>query len=303
MDPCAQIVFIHKEDSWYLPYSLYQARHISPESKVVLLAEIEYKDVLSIPLKSLSQSAEAKEFKRLYIHMSTNPHWYEQFCFLRWFYLLEYMRSKQVESVFSLDSDVLLYTSMKDLAQESMAMGDVKERGACLFRKEGATAGISYWTRKDLEEFCRMLLDCYCKETYLNVLKDVWKGFLEAGSLGGVCDMTPLSLFYSADTRKIDNLTQVGGGVFDFNINHGSNYLANEFVMDKGMKKIIFKEKIPYFERNDSRASLVRAHALHFQGGAKGYMPLYYRGKNFNGKMLADVKGLLYRLRTNFKKF
>lgn len=267
-----------------------------------MIGESQYENILGVPLRELEGCAEAGEFKKAYLHMSHNPEWYELICFLRWFYLLEYMRLGKVESVFYLDSDVLLYTSMQELARESVAMGNGAVRGACLFcQSNRATAGISYWTREGLEDFCQMLLNCYRQKKYLNVLKNYWKPFVETGAPGGVCDMTPLSLFYSPNTDRLADLTKVGGGVFDCGINVSSNYVENEYVMHRGMKKVVFDGKVPMLVKNDGYNTLEKAHALHFQGEAKGHMPMYYTGLSFKKKMVSNLKGLAYRLRRKVK--
>ena len=114
--------------------------------------------------------------------------------------------------------------------------------------------------------------------------------------------MTPLSLFFSGNTGGIANLARVGGGVFDCNINGGANYIDDEYAVAGGMKKIHMREGIPYFETRDPGHALVRAHALHFQGSAKGHMALYYTGRCFNGKMLTDFKSFIYRCRRSFRR-
>lgn len=214
MNPEAKLVFIHQRNSWYLPYALYQSRYISPDSEVVLIGESKYPDVTCVSLDRLADCAQAKEFRTNYVHMSSNPAWYELICFLRWFYLLEYMRSSRVQSVLYLDSDVLLFSSMKDLARQSTSLGAGVARGACLFHQGRGTAGISYWTQEGLHDFCQCLLNCYRQKEKITLLQDIWQRFVTTGTPGGICDMTPISLFYSPDADSLADLAKIEGGGF-----------------------------------------------------------------------------------------
>ena len=55
------------------------------------------------------------------------------------------------------------------------------------------------------------------------------------------------------------------------------------------MKKFDFSGGVPYFFIRDSEIK-ERVFALHFQSGAKKYMPLYYRGnKFFPGRIKSDL--------------
>src|SRR5262249_58050889 len=101
---------------WYLPYVLHQAQVACPRSKVVLASEAPVPSFPLLPLKNFETSKRAAAFRCCYQHMSTNPEEYELFCYLRWFYLLDYMELRGLERVLHLDSDFLLYSCMDELA-------------------------------------------------------------------------------------------------------------------------------------------------------------------------------------------
>ena len=102
--------------------------------------------------------------------------------------------------------------------------------------------------------------------------------------------MTTLYLFWREREARITNLaTNLSENVFDNCIGSGSNYYEDEYVTRLGKKETIFIGRRPYLRRSDVTRKLVRVHALHFQGAAKGHIPCYYRGKGFRGKTYSDM--------------
>jgi hypothetical protein len=301
----ATIVFIHSGHAWYLPYALHQAKWASPQSEVVLLGRDHgVEGTRTISLDALPLSSLAKDFRRAYVHMSTNSEAYEFFCFQRWFCLLEFMRLNGTEVAFYFDSDILLYSSTEEIAMSHGADGiagayliDQQEMGPM---QVSASAHASYWTRGLLEDFCHFVVACYEGNEHTEILKRKWQWHLATNAPGGVCDMTALYLFWTANTARVANLAiSRAGATCDLNINYGSNYAKDEYKVAGGRKKVTFIGNAPTLERTDGQPSLVRAHALHFQGGAKAYMPWYYRGPKFRNKARADAIGLGHRVVRN----
>ncbi len=306
MDLDTKIVFVHRGRSWYLPYALYQAKHSSPDSDVVLLGDSGgYEGIGYAALDKLS-GADAARFQQAYVHMSTLSEEFESVCFLRWFYLLEYMRSEGVRSVMCLDSDVLLYSSMPEI----MGVYGRDKRGcACFIPRQqeesgAASAHISFWTREWLEKFCDFILQCYSIPKYLNKLKGFWKDYMATGMSGGICDMTVLYLFCRENISSVLNLAvDREGSVFNNNINSASAYEPDEYTVTDGMKKVRFANRKPLLFKSGRDGVTIRAHALHFQGDAKGYMPHYYTGGSFMGKASSDMMRLLYPFQKSCKAF
>ena len=301
----AKIIFIHQGHNWYLPYALHQARHASLDSEVVLLGPSAYAGIKNVPLHDLQGSAGEMGFRKSYLHMSTNPEWFELFCFLRWFYLLAYMRAYDVPAVFYFDSDVLLFSSVDEVAK----IYETKNARCAYMIPEGregtwvASAHMSYWTREALGEFCLFLTRCYGDRERLKMLQDKHDEFLRSGGIGGINDMTLLYLFWREHAKDIVNFSvERDGTVFDFNVNAGRNYRPDEYKVQGSMKQMVWMNGHPFFIKADGEGRLVRAHAMHFQGKAKGYMPQYYAGGGFKNKILADLIGLGYRWRRNIDR-
>ena len=117
MNDDIKIAFVHKGNSWYLPYVLNQAVAFNKEN-VVLIKDagpnVDIKGVDNIYINNLKDEMSLK-FVENYIHSSSNSHNYELFCWLRWFYLLEYMKQNNIKKIFYSDSDGLIYESVNEI--------------------------------------------------------------------------------------------------------------------------------------------------------------------------------------------
>ena len=289
-----KIAFVHNGNSWYLPYALNQAKAANGDSDVVLIGSCDaYEKVQVVPFESL-RDKRSDEFRSRYNHMSANGHEFELFCWLRWFYLLQYMRREHVNSVLHLDSDVLLCSSLAEIRRSySKTVSD----GGLLVPEQAdnsfmwcASGHISFWTIDLLEEFCAFCVTSFCQAEYRELYEEKWNWHLTNRKPGGICDMTALYLFWREREARITNLAMNrNGNVFDLCISSGCNYYEDEYVTRSGKKLIRFIDRQPYLRCNDETGSLVRVHALHCQGGAKEFIPYYYSGKNFRGKTYSEI--------------
>jgi hypothetical protein len=289
-----KIVFIHNGNSWYLPYALNQATSVNGHSDVVLIGNCNVHEKFHfVALESLA-NRNSDTFRSRYHHMSDNKHEFELFCWLRWFFLLEYMRTEHVQSVLHLDSDVLLCSSVDEIERNySNTTADC----AFLIPKQDhnsfmwcATGHISFWTIDLLEQFCAFCLNSLWQSEYQELYEQKWNWHLTNREPGGICDMTTLYLFWREREARITNLAMNhNGNVFDMLISSGFNYCEDEYVTGSGKKEIRFINRQPHLLRNDGTRNPVRVHALHFQGAAKQDIPYYYFGKNFKGKAYRDM--------------
>lgn len=302
-----KIIFIHKGNSWYLPYALYQAKSASPNSDVVLIGDnLKFKGIHAETLENLHGN-EIEEFKEHYSHMSTNSEKFELFCWLRWFYLLNYMRKNEVRSVLHLDSDALLYSSIEDIKK---AYADLNLKCALSIPKQNestftwcASGHISYWTIEALENFCGLIIDSYRNEKYLNLYNEKWNWHLTQNQPGGICDMTTLYFFWQENPDLIVNWAKSHeGNVIDDNINAASNSESDEYLTKDGIKKIKFVNKYPHFVKADKTGKPDRVHALHLQGPGKQHIRSLYNGKSFKGKALSEAKHLYNTTRKKISK-
>ena len=289
MEDSLPVIFIHNGRSWYLPYVINQALVANHPPKVVLLSEgTAVEGATNIDRRKYDATPAIVEFKKYYRHMSPNPYEYELFCFLRWFYLLEYMREYKLKRVLYLDSDCLLFSSSTAIeawvGSNTLSGLSIPEQVHESY--EWCVSGhSSYWTVGMLERFCDFALQSYVTPLYLKMYDEKWT----KARHGGICDMTALYLFWRENEENIFNMAaHRDGAVFDHNINSSFNYLDGEYAVLFGTKKLIFEDGIPKFVLEKTHEKIL-AHALHCQGTAKRLIPSYYRGRRFDGKNLLDA--------------
>ncbi len=297
VDNDGAIVVVNAGWRWYLPYVLHQARFASRRSRVVLLGDARASRAAThVAQLSDLESREAREFRKHYRHMSSNAPGFELLCWLRWFYVLEYMRAEGVRSVLHLDSDVLLYSAMSEIEERYFADGCA---GGYLVpdRSDGplgaASAHVSYWTRDFLEEFCAFSVRSFTDPGCLRLYREKWNFHRSNGVPGGVCDMTALFLFWRENRHRVRNLAvDFRGGAFDNNIGQSTNYQEDEYAVEGRYKRVRFFDGRPFLCAARSGV-WVRAHALHFQGCAKRLIPGFYRGAPFRGRDCCRSLGFL----------
>jgi hypothetical protein len=306
MNDCSDLVFVHKGYSWYLPFVLNQAQSSDPDANIVLLGDCSKSDRIEAKLmRELRDSKYIQKFTDKYVHMSTNSFDFELFCWLRWFYLLDYMQRSSIRSVMHLDSDVLLFSSLSEI--KSHYTNVVDNCGYIIPEQSfdslewSASGHISYWTSDSLAEFCEFAIESFSDRRYLSLYEEKWNWHQRHHQYGGICDMTTLYLFWLERDSSIFNLArQHDRHVFDNSMNTASNYLANEFETERGIKKVSFINGIPMLTANQD-GQQVRVHGCHFQGAAKQHIPAYYRGKNFAGKMMTQVSRNAINLLNTFR--
>lgn len=301
------IVFVHKGDSWYLPYVLRQALAVNHNSDVTLLSNGTHKsdiDGVKVCLIDDLQTELVQAFYQHYQHISTNSQDYEIFCWLRWFYLLAYMESKGISQAFYLDSDVLIFTSPDRILS---LYPEIENSCAFLIPQQShdsyywcAGGHISYWTKETLRQFCQFTIDTFRKQDLLNMYHQKWNWHMQHQVAGGICDMTTLYLFSREYSHCVINLLVSNrDGNFDMNFNSRSNFLENEYAMQDHHKKIILQNNQLLGMAKDQ--SLIPFHNLHFQGWTKKFIPKYYQGQAFKEKINHYLDRSLYTLQVPIK--
>ena len=284
----AELVFVHKGNSWYLPFVLRQACRVNQNERVTLIGDPGALQCLAVTgglrgesIEGLDQSL-ANEFVRNYVHMSSNSVDYELFCWLRWFYLLAYMQKHAVDSVIYMDSDVVTYVSSSAFVGRYMAAE--KSCGYMVARQVhdsfvwAASPHISFWTQESLKRFCEFSIQSFSQPAGLEQYRRKCAWHQTQNEIGGICDMTTLYLFWRENQSTVENLAVAHQGhVLDHNMNSGGNYSEGEYALDERtqIKQVKFSQGKPVFQRTESPFEYVVADALHFQGYAKKFIPDY----------------------------
>ena len=107
------VILIHNGYSDYLKYTIQMS---SKNNDTYLISDtnpnIECENFTFVDSQNYTESS--NDFTPHYEHMNTTPFDYELFCYHRWFILKEFMEKNQIDKVFYIDSDVLLFENMSN---------------------------------------------------------------------------------------------------------------------------------------------------------------------------------------------
>ena len=268
------IVFFHLGNPNYLQQVIDKSREFN--SRVVLLGDntntnldVEHYDCTNF------QSKDIEEFVKSYKHMSTNNLNFEILCFVRWFFIRDFMKNTKTSVCFHADSDLLVYSDL------SSVWSEFSDYRYCLMKPEdlpeenfrwSASGHNSFWTYDGICEFCNFLLDQYKSPEKLEELMDKWRYHIDNDKPGGVCDMTLIWRFIKhKGEENVGILSEVtNGSTFDDNISDPNNRKVDEYELDLdlGIKKITFEKGRPYGYNNHYKEK-VKFHTLHMQGPKK----------------------------------
>lgn len=262
------IVFIHKGDSWYLKYSIRQVIKSNPEARLFLLGNEEnyfyrrYVDHLSLT----DFFAEAEKFSNFYRHLSFANFEYELFCIQRWFILLEFMKSNNLENCLLVDTDVLIFEDV------SKYLDYLPWDGFHFSQGTSNPMGFVYVSQRvHLQKLCDFIMQLYIEK--VNVLEDVFNDWKIRNQVGGVSDITLFLLYESENKGCFFNFEEnvINNSVFCFSLN-SSLFKRNS----KGNVEINWRKGIPYVNKfGDGDVVLIGVHCFGLQ---KQYMRLLYHG-------------------------
>jgi len=292
------VIFTHfSQQPNYLKFALKSAKNLN--ETVVLVGDDTNENFWKNHWNTTQVVSDKYEhFQKSYIHMSTNPQQFELFCFKRFFYLEEWMKNKEEKKAFLLDSDVISFANYSDQAYTNV-ISDNNYLAALMtpkYEREfqwASSPHFSYWTSEGLENFTSFCIEAYNNKNIRDKLEQKFKWHIENNKPGGICDMTLLYL-WSQNNPKVANFSKVMNDItVEHCINVSANYLEDEYQMQLGVKKIIFKKGIPYgFNKNLNKE--IRFLCIHCQGTAKILMRFFYyenlRPFYLVGKLLEIIK-------------
>lgn len=247
------VFYTHGGAQSYLKTSLYFSSKRLKDCDFVLLGDESNKNFWPKweNMKNL-ESDMSKRFTKHYKHMSTNMYGYEFFCFIRWFYILEYMRKNKIERGCYMDSDILFLEIPNFVLEKD-------------YYFTGESGGLSFFTYKELEKLCKFMLSYYEDKDKLEELTNEYNSIRKNYLFGGISDMTLISKFGYLNGYE-DALGIRNMSTFDHNIN-----CEDQFEFNRGSKSVYYKNGNFYFKNYQSRL-LIKCNTLHFQGDAKDYM-------------------------------
>lgn len=258
------IIIVNKGNPYYLQYVINQAKLFNPDNDIILLG-----DKANSKLKNVKHSyiadyfSIAKDFESVYKHMSSNSYSFEIFCFQRWFSILEYVLKNNINAFLCMDSDFLLYESV-DTMYESIKSSDFT-----ICRK--ITPNCTFFKASSLQTFCDFIRELYLDRKYLKELEGLYKGLVDEGRKGGICDMTAFGLYQKYISNNVVDLSIPRDGVaVDDCLLYSNGYemSSSPDLMGHHSKKIYWKNNLPhglYLQTGE----FVRFMGIHLQGGAK----------------------------------
>ena len=264
------IIFLHNTNSDYLKFSLGQAKHSNPQSPIYLIGDDSNDCYNFVEYQSKSNYFQgANDFSKIYRHFNNSPYKHELFCFQRWFILHEFLATSKLKKCLYLDSDTMLYTDVTE-EQKKFVPFD--------FTLSFKTCGSVFFLNRleALADFCQFLTDIYTKKErlYFDRMLAQFATFKKNGMAGGACDMTAFDFYSYEHFGEIGEVSQIiDGSVYD----PGINVPQPGFEMEKGIKKIIWKDAVPYGIQLRT-AEEIKFNSLHFQGETKRFLNQYYTG-------------------------
>lgn len=260
------LIFFHMGDSYYLQYTFNQILQSNPDSDVYLIGDDKNKHYESIGIKHVDMTTcekTAKEFEKIYVHLSCMGGFVERICFQRWMYIRDFVAQQGWTGRFChLDSDVLVYGDITEYHDRYCADADVTLHG-----KYGP--GCNVFKNVDvLTKLVENTFKYYTTEALLEKLKNRYH--IEKKN---VTDMTMIEAFVDECGVKPFDLLQIVDEIsFDSHITKQSD---PRFVMDGIFKKVLIKDGQAYCIRCED-GKPIRMMLLHIQGYHKTSMYRYY---------------------------
>lgn len=255
------IVFMHRGDDEYLAYSLSQAMWSNPSSPILLFGKPANQKFAQNGITHVMMDdymGSAREFAKVYRHIHHMPYEYNLFCFQRWFILRDFMKVHNISKCCYLDSDVMLYTDVKNPLFDTFMMEFV-------------------WTNfveiSRLEQFCSFVTAHFENVALFGqvvsfTLKS--KDHLRFG-MPLVTDMVLGVMFLQRSPGYRMSHGLYHSGFFDGNVQQSL------FTESAGGKKKIYVSDGQLYCKHIQTNSRLSLFSLHFQGDVmKHYMKFFY---------------------------
>ncbi len=289
------LIFFHKGDSFYLQYTFNQIIQSNPNSDIYLIGDEKNKHYEKFGIQHVDMTTcekTAKEFEKIYVHLSSMNGFVERICFQRWMYMRDFVLQAGITGRFCcLDSDVLVYGDITEYHDKYCGDADVTLHGeygpGCNVFKS-----VDVLT-KLVDNTFRYYTDADCLQ-HLKTVRATEKDV--NGRPRNITDMYMIEMFVQDCDVKTYDLLQITDNItFDSHIAKKSDA---RFVMSGIYKAVTFKNKKAYCTRTDN-GELVCMMILHIQGTHKNNMFKYYTGdlKMVMPKWKAKLRRLYQKLK------
>jgi hypothetical protein len=307
------VVLFHKSEQAYVSLSLRAASQHNADVTLITDTDTKsYGDHVRVVLIENYRPEGAKQFSKIYRHLSGNPYMFEYTAIEKYFYLLEHMKINRLEKIIYIDSDVILYTNLTPIIVQYFNDFDLC---SCMPEQQyesffwSASGHLSYWTINALENFCEFILQTY--RNNFEVFAPKWNWHLQNNIPGGINDMTLIYLFQRTQNIRSGSFLQIFENCFSFDnsMKSSTNEQQNEYKMTYSVllgsliKKVAFKNKYPYIYNQKLKKEIL-FYSLHFQADSKKIMAFYMRGKKnrkeYFSAIFQKLQAVYFRIRTGF---
>jgi hypothetical protein len=282
----SSIVFIHNKKSSYMEPVIEQAKLSNPNADVFIISDITAKSFYEkngIFIDINDHFEEARDFEKIYVHMSPLSYGLELIFLQRWFVLKSFMLKNSLNNVVYLDSDCMLY---HDVSNDWDLFDNFN-----LANLDIIAPAVTYIPKPNsLIKFCDFLIEQYT--TNLDFIKSRYiSNFVNKNVYGGIGDMSQFGMFNEKYQTTFDLSRVLNNSTYDFNVNVSinstkysqSNPLSSDdlqgYVMDekRKIKKFIMKGGIPHGFLKQSK-KVIKFKSIHFQGQSKRFIPYFFTG-------------------------
>jgi hypothetical protein len=264
----------------YLKFALKSAANFN--KNVVLLGDNSNKGFWENHWNVTSiESEKYQAFQKYYVQMSYYPKTYEDSFWKRMFMLEEWMKKNDAKQAFLLDSDVMTFSNYSIELAPILFDNYIASLMTCENQDNfrwASSCHFSYWTLEGITDFTTFSIEAYSNQEIRKQLEAKWQWHNDNNQAGGVSEMTLLYLWSKDNPRVANSSKVINNMTVDHSINTSTNYLEDEYQMQLGVKKIIFKNGIPY-GFNKVLNKEIRFLCIHCQGTAKILMRFFYDEK------------------------
>ena len=211
----------------------------------------------------------ASQFVMIYRHLSTNDYYFDLECFSTWFVFDEFVQSEGIKGpIVCLDHDVLLYCDIAKVFEKrdfDIATTGIVGNQYTLFRTPAILHGYIAFMQK-----------MYSESSNFIILENIYRTKKSPVPLPGnwICDMTLLGMYtITLGDRWIDLAEEHEGTIFDYAVGIPEGFDYNPY---KKIKRL-YHDRRGFYGRRDGHKLYFEA--LHFQVGAKVFLPHYYIGQ------------------------
>ncbi len=266
------IIFIHKGNSWYLPYALNQVKKSNPNANIILLGDEsnnKYPFIKHFLISDYSKTADS--FALIYKHFSTTNYQHELFCIQRWFIWLEFMQAHNLNSAMFPDTDVLIFQDIQNFILSVPRDNYYYSKGTTNYM------GFVYFKDVDyLKQVCNYITDTYSNSLSLSKLDIVYKKWVAEHGIGGVSDITLFDNFEYEYPNSVVNFETPP----IINKAFVNSLEANQYKLNKkGYVDISWKKNTPFATLTTGEK--VSVMGIHCFGSQKPYIRKLYKGKNW----------------------